>query len=204
MLDQAQISNVAKNAGIPFDTTLADEIYNIAADYDSLKQAEAQGAETRENLKAIKKSLNKTLETLAESKPPTKNKLESVYRGEFFSRRFSRRLRAIAIPPTPSDDFAAVERLSEATGIVLDQLPRGGAPLKEARDRLFVQLAKLYKVRSGREFKYPDKKSSFRGSNFVRGIAQIIDAHISENECIRALRAADRLLRAERKSQKPT
>ena len=170
MLDQAQISNVAENASIRFDTTLADEIYNIAADYDSLKQAEAQGAETRENLKAIKKSLNKTLETLAESKPPTKNKLESVV-----SKR-----------------------------ILLDQLPRGGAPWKEARDRLFVQLAKLYKVRSDDEFKYPDKKSSFRGSDFVRGIAEIIDAHISENECIRALRSADRLLRAERKSQKPT
>ena len=204
MLDQTQISELAEAAGITFDPTLVDEIYDIAAEYRSLTRVEPKGlAGNRKHLETVKKSLDKALEDLTTSEPETAAHLQSVYRGEFFTERLSRRVRAIATPPALSDDITAVKRLSKAIGTVLDHLPRGGPPRKEARDRLFVLLANLYERRSGTQFKYPDKRSGFRGSYFVHALAQIIDPVFTYADCELALRAAAQILRDERKLQKP-
>ena len=204
MLDQTQISALAEDAGITFDPTLGDEIYGIAAEYDTLTRVEQKGlAGNRKHLETVKKSLDKALEDLTTSDPKTAADLQSVYRGEFFSERLSRRVRAIATPPALSDDITAMKRLSKVIGIVLDHLPRGGPPRKEARDSLFVSLANLYERRSGTQFKYPDKRSGFRGSDYVRGVAQIIDPVLTIDDCELALRAAAQILRLERKLQKP-
>ena len=204
MLDQTQISALAEAAGIMFDPTLVDEIHGIAAEYGSLARVESKGlAANRKHLETVKKSLDKALEDLTTSEPKTVAYLQSIYRGEFFSERLSRRVRAIATPPALSDDITAVKRLSKAIGIVLDHLSHGGPPRKEARDSLFVLLAGLYERRSGTQFKYPDKRNNFRGSDYVRGVAQIIDPVLTNDDCRLALRAAAQILRLERKMQKP-
>ena len=96
-----------------------------------------------------------------------------------------------------------MKRLSKAIGIVLDHLPQGGRPSMETRDSLFVLLAKLYETRSGAQFKYPDKRIGFQSSNFVRGIAQIINPELTHDDCERALKAAVQILRAEQNLEKP-
>ena len=76
------------------------------------------------------------------------------------------------------------------------------SPRRELRNVLFVELAKFYEGRSGQEFKYPDKRAGFRGSEFVSGLARVVEPNLSENDCIQGLRAAAEAYRLKRKLRK--
>ena len=69
---------------------------------------------------------------------------------------------------------------------------------------LFVALAKLYQQRSGRVFKYPDKREGFLGSNFVRGLAKVIEPEFTDRDCHRGLTTARKILGIEQTLGKPT
>ena len=203
MANSDQFAQLAQNAGITFNSTFIDEIYDIAAEYDSRTKARTQGpAQTRKDLAAVSKSLDATLKGFAKLEPPNTAKLRGVYRSKFLGEHVNRKDRSNSTAPRLADDIVAVKRLSGAISFLLDRLPQSGRPSRESRDMLFVQLAKLYEQRTGMEFHYSDKRDGFVGSDFVRGMAQAIDPDLPDEDFEKGLRACSRIIRSERNLRK--
>ncbi len=191
-IDDERVTEIAQMAGVAIDRTFFDWLYDIASVHETRKrQALKELAKTRSSLKAVAASLEKAIRDCGRMQSWTVNQLVGVYRGHHhLSRRELER------------DLAGAARLSESITILLNSLPERGRPRQELRDELFVEIAKFYEERSGQKFKYPDKRAGFRGSNFVRGLAMVVDPDLSENGCDRGLRAAAKAFRCERKLQK--
>lgn len=188
MIGQGEIFEVAKEAGIDPDAILVDAIYDIASEYESLKQTEVRGSSAaRKSLSAIKVNLREAFDgvsSFSRSDERAISQLAGIYRSEF---RVG--------PKKLESDVKAVERLASAVDHLVKQMPTGGRPRKDIRDHLFLSLAELYESRTGARFGYPDKRSGFRGSNFVRGMAQLIEPKITDTGCRLAMRAANESLK---------
>ena len=195
MIGQGEILKVAKKAGIDPDTTLVDAIYDITCEYNSLKRTEVKGTSAaRKSLTAIKVNLGGAFDgisSLSRSDERAISQLAGIYRSEF-------RLD----PKNLNSDVKAVERLASAVDHLVKQMPTDGRPWAESRDHLFLSLAELYESRSGALFGYPDKRDKFRGSDFVRAMAQLIDLKITDTDCRLALRMSNKSLRIKRKIKK--
>lgn len=203
MANSDQFAQLAQNAGITFNSTFIDEIYDIAAEYDSRTKAMEKGlAQTRKDLATVAKSLDATLKGFAKLEPPNTTKLRGVYRSKFLGEQVDRMNGPIPAHPVLSDDISATKRLSDSISFLLDRLPQGGRPSRESRDMLFVQLAKFYEQRTGMEFHYPDKRDGFVGSDFVRGMAQAIDPDLPDEDFEKGLRACSQIIRSERNLRK--
>ncbi len=193
MIDEGEILEVANKAGIDPDSTLVDAIYDIACEYKSLKRTEVKGTSAaRKSLTAIKVNLGRAFDSvssLSRSDERAISQLAGIYRSEF-------RLG----PKNLKSDVKAVERLASAVDHLVKQMPTVGRPWAESRDHLFLSLAELYESRSGALFGYPDKRDSFRGSDFVRGMVQLIEPKITDNtDCRSAFRMTNKSLKIKRK-----
>ena len=187
-LDPDQIARLAEVAGIEADPKLLGDIEDIAAEYEARKGGDPiRLAEIRKRLAASKNSLDTALQELMVAGARAHSQLRGVYRQKFL--RLER-------------DTKVVQRLSGTIDELLNQLPKSGRPSKEPRDRLFVELAKLYEQRSGRAFKYPDKREGFLGSNFVRGLAKVIEPEFTDRDYQRGLTTAREILGFERTLEK--
>jgi len=213
--DRDKISALAEAAGIETGPELVSAVEDLAAEYETWKRdASIPLTEVRQHLTTSKSSLETALRELVAAGTRTHAQLRGVYRPKYTRPSPKKDIPGVRHPilenaisdslkHKPEKDIEAAKRLSNAIGALLDQLPQGGRPTTDPRGMLFVELAKLYEQRSRKRFQYPDKKHDFLGSDFVCGMAQIIDASISYEQCVRALKAGAEALRLERNLQKP-
>lgn len=181
-IDPALIMQLVKAAGIEAGSDVLLEIERIAEEYALQRKSEpVKLGQVRKRLHECNVNLDKSLANLTAAGWWAHSQLAGFYRLKF------RKLQ---------DDIQAIQHLSMAIGELISQIPsKGGRPRLEARDMLFLELIKLFEQRSGQDFTYPDKREQFRGSDFVRKVATMIEPALSDKECHNRMVSARKLLK---------